>query len=206
MRPRKLLLAFAALPLLLAACGDDIRMPWDKPLDATPAVVETPQSPASQPLVSPQVSPTQVPIEVEGDRKAVATAESVTLNTTAFVARGNEPFWRVDVSDGTARYQTPDNEKGRNVPVRRIAYAKGVEYIGELNGSAFALNIRATKCVDTMSGEKFPMTSALRIGSNVVNGCAGPMQAPPAAPKADATAATAEAAPEAAKAAPGANG
>ncbi|MDO5658735.1 MAG: hypothetical protein Q4G36_10500 [Paracoccus sp. (in: a-proteobacteria)] len=162
------------LPMGLAACGDtDFAMPWDRP---EPPAPEAPAGPPA--LRAPEVSPLSVPIEIEGGEKtAVATAERTTLDTTAFVARGNEPFWTVEVSGNTARYITPDNQSGRNIPVQRIVYANGVEYVGELNGRAFTLNIRAQDCADTMSGEKFPMTARLRAGSQSGAGCASPATA-----------------------------
>ncbi len=188
----KLRLALVLLPLALAACDEqamkDLRMPWDKPLDATPAAAATPPAdPMKTPLVAPAVSPKDVPIEAAGEQKAVSTAEAETLNVTAFVARGNEPFWRIDVSGNTAKYQTPDNQKGRNIAVNRLVYASGVEYIGVLDGVPFSLNINGKDYVDDMSGEKFPMSAALRIGARHSNGCASPAgAAAAAAPAADA--------------------
>ena len=173
----KLRYAMALLPLGLAACDDqamqDFRMPWDQPEEVVP---ETPVDPMSKPLVAPQVSPNQVPVEVEGERTLVATAEARTLNTTAFVAQGNEPFWRVEVSGNTAKYQTPQNQSGSNVSVSRIVYRQGVEYIGEWGGAAFSLNIRSAECTDSMSGEKFPMTASLRVGTRRSQGCAAPAE------------------------------
>ena len=197
--PMKLRFALVLLPLALAACDEqamkDLRMPWDKPLDAAPAATTPPVDPMKTPLVDPAVSPRDVPIEAAGDQKAVATAESETLNTAAFTARGNEPFWRIDVSGNTAKYQTPENQKGRNIAVNRIVYASGVEYIGVLDGAPFSLNISGKDCVDDMSGEKFPMSAALRIGSRHHNGCASPAEA--AAPAAPASAAADSKAPAA---------
>ncbi len=180
----KLRYAVALLPLGLAACDEqamqDIRMPWDKPEVAAPAA---PVDPMKTPLVTPSVSPNDVPIEVEGEHKQVATAESKTLNAVGFTARGNEPFWRVDVSGETAKYQTPDNQSGTKVAVRRIVYQQGVEFIGERGGASFSLNIRNVACTDTMSGEKFPMTAVLRDGSKRLQGCASPAEAAAAAGK-----------------------
>lgn len=162
------------LPMGLAACGDtDFAMPWDRP---EPAAPEAPAGPP--PLRAPQVSPLQVPIEIEGGEKAaVATAERTTLDTTAFVARGNEPFWTVEIAGNTARYITPETPNGRNVQVQRIVYANGVEYVGELGGRSFTVNIRPQECADTMSGERFPMTARLRTGSQGGAGCARPATA-----------------------------
>lgn len=181
----KLRYAMALLPLGLAACDEqamqDVRMPWDKPEAEAPAA---PVDPMSTPLVAPSVSPNDVPIEVEGERKQVATAERATLDTTSYMARGNEPFWRVDVAGDTAKYQTPENQAGTNIAVRRIVYQQGVEYIGERGGASFSLNIRNVACTDSMSGEKFPMTAVLRNGSTRVQGCAAPADAAAPAPAA----------------------
>ena len=175
----KLRFAMALLPLALAACDEqagEFRMPWDKP----EPVPELPADPMQMPLATPSVSPSEVPVEIEGERSRVATAEASTMNAAGFIARGNEPFWRVDVMGGTAKYQTPENQSGRNVAVNRIVYRQGVEYIGELGGGLFSLNIRAVECTDTMSGEKFPMTAYLRAGSKQARGCATPAEAPAA--------------------------
>ncbi|SDE58394.1 hypothetical protein SAMN05421538_10876 [Paracoccus isoporae] len=192
----KLRYALAILPLTLAACDEqtmqDMRMPWDRPLDAAPAEAPAePVDPMQTPLTDPEVSPTQVPIEVEGEQSAVATAEATTLNTQAYTARGNEPFWRVDVANGTAQYRTPENQSGRNIAVNRIVYRQGVEYIGELNGGPFSLNIRNVRCADTMADRTYPMTALLRVGSRRMQGCAGPAEPVAAEPSA------AEAAPQA---------
>ncbi len=189
----KLRLALLLLPFALAACDEqamnDLRMPWDKPLEATPPVEAV--DPMQIPLQAPAVSPREVPVEVEGERKLAPNAESETLNTTSFTARGNEPFWRIDIAGNTAKYQTPENQSGRNIAVRRIVYANGVEYIGTLNGQPFSVNINGRDCVDTMSGETFPMSASLRIGSRRNNGCAAPGDV--AAASAAASAATTEA-------------
>ena len=84
------------------------------------------------------------------------------------------------MAGSTAKYQTPENQSGSNVAVKRIVYRQGVEYIGEWGGAAFSLNIRSVECTDSMSGEKFPMTAALRVGSKRMQGCAAPAEAAPA--------------------------
>lgn len=143
----------------------------------------------------PGVSPLESPIETGTEGTAVSTAEARTLNTNAFTARGNEPFWSVDASGRTAIYKTPSNQKGRAVRVERLTFAEGVEYIGVLNGSPFVLTVRGRDCTDDMSGQKFPMSAELKVGGRRNKGCAGPASPevaqavaaikapPPAAPK-----------------------
>ena len=168
------LAALALLPLALAACDDQAMNDFQTSLGMKPEVEEQPATPAGPPAVSPL----DQAIEVEGgETVASATANSETLNTVAFVARGNEPFWTVEASGERAVYKTPENQSGRSITVRRLTFAQGVEFVGTLDGSAFALTVRGTDCVDDMSGEKFPMSATLKIGGRTNNGCAAPAAA-----------------------------
>lgn len=169
--------AIAVLPLALAACDDAAMTDLKAGLGMKPEVAEQPETPPGPP-VPPSVSPLEQPIELAGGEQIAApTAQAETLNTTAFTARGNEPFWSADASGDTVVYKTPENQTGRRISVRRLNFAGGVEFIGVLDGAAFALTVRGTDCVDDMSGEKFPMSSTLKIGGRMSNGCAAPAAA-----------------------------
>ena len=153
----------------------------------------------------PGVSPLEQPIETgAAEARAVATAEAATYNTNAFSARGNEPAWSVDVAGSTAIYTTPENPKGRAVRVDRLAFAKGVEYVGVLNGRPFALTVRGTPCRDSMSGQRFTMSAELKVSGRTERGCAAPASAEVASAVA-ATRAPAPAAPKAAAPKPAAS-
>lgn len=173
------LAALAVLPFALAACDEQAMTDLRSGLGMTPEVVEQPAAPSGLP---PAVSPLEQAIEVAGgEHIASATADAETLNTVAFLARGNEPFWTVEASGERAVYKTPENQKGRTITVRRMTFAQGVEFVGTLDGTAFALTVRGTDCVDDMSGEKFPMSATLKIGGRMNNGCAAPATAATAA-------------------------
>lgn len=177
------LAAIAALPLALAACDEAAIADFQAGLGLKKPVEQAaaPQPIPLEQLQPPKVTPLQQPIEIAGaEQVPAATANAETLNTQGFVAHGNEPFWSVDVSGKTALYKTPANPNGRKITVSRLAFAKGVEYIGVLGDSAFALTIRGTDCTDTMSGKAFPMTATLHIGGRANSGCA--MAAEPPAP------------------------
>ena len=82
----------------------------------------------------PSVSPLEAPIETgAAEARAVATAEAQTHNTAAFSARGNEPFWAVDVAGNTAIYKTPSNQRGQTIRVNRLTFAEGVETRAQLD-------------------------------------------------------------------------
>lgn len=126
----------------------------------------------------PGVSPLEAPIETGAtEARPIATADARTYNTTAFSARGNEPFWAVDAAGSTAIYKTPENQKGRAVRVKRLTFAEGVEYVGVLGGRPFVLTIRGSNCQDSMSGEKFPMSAELKVSGRTNRGCAAPATA-----------------------------
>lgn len=187
MTPRLALIALMTLPL--AAC-DGASLPG---LGKSEPQVDGHKGP-------PGVSPLEQPIETGAEAKPVSTAEAATYNTTAFSARGNEPFWAVDVAGNTAIYKTPDNQNGRPIRVNRLTFAQGVEYVGVHAGRPFVLNVRAAQCQDSMSGDRFPFTARLTVSGRSNAGCAGPaspevaqavaaIKAPaPAAPRPAATA------------------
>lgn len=160
--------ALALLPLALAACDEAALRSG---LGMEPAEEAQPEGPKGPPAVSPL----EQAIEVQGGAQVpVPTAQAETYNTQAFVARGNEPFWSIEASGDRVIYKTPENQAGRTINVRRLVFANGVEFVGTLNGSVFALTVRGTDCVDDMSGEKFPMTAVLKIGNRMNSGCAAP--------------------------------
>ncbi|SEH81525.1 hypothetical protein SAMN04488075_1224 [Paracoccus alkenifer] len=164
-------LAVLALPLALAACGDDMRMPWDKP----EPVAETPAEPAPPHIPEPTgASPTRQPLEVGGPTAKVATAEARSLAVTDLVAGGEG--WAASVSGSTARFQ-PQGAAPRAVDVRRIPWSGGVEYIGTLSGQPFVLRIKGADC------GKQKLTAMVRAGGQTYDGCASPA-APAAAPAA----------------------
>lgn len=164
MTPRLAFIALMTLPL--AAC-DGANLPG---LGGAQPQVQGHQGP-------PGVSPLEQPIETGAEVRPVSTAEAATYNTAAFSARGNEPFWAVDVAGSTAIYKTPDNQRGRPIRVNRLNFAQGVEYVGVHAGRPFVLNIRATECQDSMSGQDFPFTARLTVSGSSNTGCAGPATA-----------------------------
>ena len=97
-----------------------------------------------------------------GTREPIAT----------FTARGNEPFWSVQVEGDTLTYTTPELQPGKVLQAQRQAHAKGVTFSGQEAGSDFTLDIQTTQCEDTMSGEPFEYTATFKYGDETVTGCA----------------------------------
>lgn len=177
---RLALLALISLPL--AACDTQTMSDFRRNVGIDKAEPE-PEEPAGP--RPPAVSPLVQPIETgTAPARAVPTAEPLTYRATNFVAGGNEPFWNVEVSGSTATYRTPENPSGRKIPVNRLVFDRGVEYIGVMNDRPFVLNLTATECQDTMADRTSPLTARLTINGKTQQGCGSVAQAVEAAPAA----------------------
>jgi uncharacterized membrane protein len=133
--------------------GDGAQAETEAYPDATAAAPQAP-APVSQQEAGPMLTP--------GTREPIAT----------FTARGNEPFWSVQVEGDTLAYTTPELQPGKVLQARRQAHAKGVTFSGQDAGSGFALDIQTIACEDTMSGEPFEFTATFKYGDETVTGCA----------------------------------
>lgn len=169
MSGRRLLL-FALAPAVLAGCDpatlEDFQLPWNKP---SAAEIE-----ANAHKGPPEVSPLVEPIEIAGVAgRAVSTADPKTLNLTQLVSAGPAQAWRVEIDGNKARYMRPD-AKTVTVDVRRITYAQGIEYIGVLNATPFALTVTGEKCAVEGMGREWPLAARLKTGGKTLTGCAAP--------------------------------
>lgn len=191
------LLPLVLLPLALAACDEaamkDLRLPWDKE-----AVAEAPAV-TGPPAVSPLVEPVELP---GAPQVAVATADARTLHETAFAAEGPGGAWRVEVAGDKARFMRA-GARDATVQVRRLVYARGVEYVGQLGGTPFALTVLGANCETPGMGRGWPLSARVKSGGKTVEGCAAPAASAPAraqpAPTQPAPAQPAPAKPAAAK-------
>lgn len=89
-----------------------------------------------------------------------------------FRARGNEPFWAIDVEGDVLHFVTPEMPDGRILHGERIAHAKGVALSGEDDGRPFNLDITRTACTDSMSGQAFEFTATWDYDGQRMHGCA----------------------------------
>ncbi|WP_265500601.1 COG3650 family protein [Paracoccus beibuensis] len=170
MLPRLALLALMTIPL--AACDGQAMTDFRRTVGLEEAEPEQPAGPRP-----PAVSPLEQPIETgAAEPRPIPTVEPLTYRSTAFVAGGNEPFWNVQINGDTATYRTPEDSDGRRIQVNRVPFDDGVEYIGVLNGRPFALNLRAERCRDSMSGKRMPLTARLTVTGDQFTGCGAPAQ------------------------------
>ena len=85
---------------------------------------------------------------------------------------GTEPFWNGAVTEGIARYSTPENQQGTRFSVQRFAGNNGVSFTGMLGDQSFDLMVTPGRCSDGMSDREYPYTATLRMGNEQRNGCA----------------------------------
>jgi len=99
----------------------------------------------------------------------------VPADTTTYVARGNEPFWALEVTPSEVVFREPENIDGV-----RGAYASptrdGTRLIFRttLRDSAATpveLTLDERPCQDSMSGFGFAYTATARIGERMLQGC-----------------------------------
>jgi heat shock protein HslJ len=94
--------------------------------------------------------------------------------TAPFVARGNEPGWRVEIGDAAVTFQAMGEEILTIAPKPEAKRAAGAEtYSASVDGKPFALAIADLVCVDTMSGMPFPKTVSITLGEKTYSGCGG---------------------------------
>jgi len=89
-----------------------------------------------------------------------------------FRARGNEPFWAIDVEGSTLHFVTPEMPDGRTLHGERIVNTQGVAFSGEDEGRPFNLAITRTACTDSMSGDAFEFTATWDYDGQRMDGCA----------------------------------
>jgi heat shock protein HslJ len=95
-------------------------------------------------------------------------------HAASFVARGNEPFWRIEFTEEGISFQDMEGKTFTVSPKPESETANGVEtFRAEVEGKPFSLTITDKICVDTMSGMPHPKTVAVAHGERKLSGCGG---------------------------------
>lgn len=116
-------------------------------------------------------------------REMLATAASVLLLTLAvpgaaqagsLTARGNEPGWRIEISDKDIVFHGQDGETFTIEPLPQPVTVDGADtYSAKLGNQPFTLTIAERICADTMSGLPYPKSATVMLGDRTLAGCAG---------------------------------
>lgn len=87
-----------------------------------------------------------------------------------FTARGNEPFWHLQVESGEATLRQP-GENGVELPVQ-VSRADTGSMIRHADGQLVA-EVRDNLCVDSMSGMQYPKSVRMTYQGEQYEGCGG---------------------------------
>lgn len=86
-------------------------------------------------------------------------------------ARGNEPFWALDIG-ATMRLRTP--ELSLEGPAPEAQWRDGARrYEGTLQGRPIRVSLRPQRCADTMTGMPHPLTVEVQFDGRALRGCGG---------------------------------
>lgn len=126
---------------------------------------------------------------------AVSSLNGIALDQP-LKARGNEPFWGVDITADTLRYSGADRQELVAIHDGPLVQGTLATWRGTTpEGQTLVLTLIATECSDTMSDRIYPLIARLEVGDESLNGCAATASAlanageaglvvdPPAAPE-----------------------
>jgi heat shock protein HslJ len=104
----------------------------------------------------------------------VATTTVSVAATETFRARGNEPFWSVEMTGEAIVFRPMEGEPVTVAPLPASRREGNADvYEANAGGKPFALTIADAVCTDTMSGMPFPKTVTVTIGGETFAGCGG---------------------------------
>ncbi|MEY4982761.1 MAG: hypothetical protein RIR62_1027, partial [Pseudomonadota bacterium] len=83
----------------------------------------------------------------------------------AFVARGNEPGWRLDVTAGALSLTTEDGT--------RLSLPRPAGHAGDLQAGGLTVRAIPDLCRDTMTGMPYPLSVRVTLGARDLAGCGG---------------------------------
>lgn len=91
--------------------------------------------------------------------------------STTVQARGNEPFWSVEIGH-TLRFRTPAGTLEGPAPEARLQ--DGVRrYDGMVDRRPISVALREQRCTDTMSGMPHPLSAEVQFDGRTYRGCGG---------------------------------
>lgn len=103
---------------------------------------------------------------------STASASPAPVFETAYVAQGNEPFWRIETQADQIAYSSPEKLDGEALNARSSQSAGWTLFHAEMDGAPLVLEVRKAACVDDMSGFAFSHEARLTRPDGTWTGCA----------------------------------
>jgi heat shock protein HslJ/uncharacterized lipoprotein YbaY len=92
-------------------------------------------------------------------------------SATTLRARGNEPFWALDIGPTLRLRLLAETLEG---PVPEAQFADGARrYAGTLQGRPISVSARESRCADTMTGMPHPLAVEVQFDGRTYRGCGG---------------------------------
>lgn len=89
-------------------------------------------------------------------------------------ARGNEPFWNIEVSNHQLTLRTPGNPDAVPVAAQHQPMTNEAHrFTAQVDGLDLVLDVHPEVCHDTMSGMPYPYRAELVLDQAMAQGCAG---------------------------------
>lgn len=105
---------------------------------------------------------------------SLSLALSSVAQAASLTARGNEPGWRIDISDKNLVFRGQDGKTFTIEPAPVAVTVNGFDtYQAGVENQPFTLTVSDKICVDTMSGMPFPKTATVVLNNQTLAGCAG---------------------------------
>jgi uncharacterized membrane protein len=105
---------------------------------------------------------------------AVITAATSVAAAETLTARGNEPFWRLDVSGEQVTFELMGQELTFTGKVTSRSVADGrPRIVAEAGGETLEFTVTERLCADTMSGMPFPVGVEVNYAGRSFQGCGG---------------------------------
>lgn len=106
-------------------------------------------------------------------RKLPECATGSQARPVPYQARGNEPFWSLEIDDASLTFRTPEGPaiSAPVGPAERIP--GGRRYTSASGGIHIAATVREEICVDDMSGMHYPESVTVVVGDREYSGCGG---------------------------------
>ncbi len=117
-----------------------------------------------------------------GSQKKQTAAETGVAERSAeevYTARGNEPFWRVEISAAWGIVFTPMEGEPTAYPYREPVFSSGmISFVSRTDRSNIRVSFLDRSCSDSMSGETFPYKVSVEKDDEVLKGCGERSSAP----------------------------
>lgn len=108
------------------------------------------------------------------DAAAPAEAPAAVPAISAVRARGNEPFWSVDLSEAAIVLTTPEGETRTGPPVLDTTFDDGaVLFVATGDKGEIAVKVLDRVCTDSMTGMPHPQSVQVWAGGQELQGCGG---------------------------------